>query len=277
MLGASLLVAFALSVVFASGAAAKLPEWGRCVATASGKEGGYSDPGCTVKTPKKGPRSGAYEWAPITHTPLHMTGGEVVFETEAGATIRCAGVGNGSRATVGGNGAQTPFWQFNGCQAEGVECNTGFAYPEEIVDTYAFYEEPEEPGEPTPGWEGKLGYLSGKGSATPSVGLLFKVKNEERLFEPVVCQGPIGTVWIGGNSAGGNSFMEEVTPVNTMTHSFTETLRESAPGVQAPGNFEGRKPRHLEALVLNHWEPVAIAATFEDETELGGLELKATR
>lgn len=278
-MGLGLLAACAIVAVGASASQAEKIEWGKCLAT-GGTGGRYTDPGCTEKAEhKRGVYLGGYEWEAregrVHLEPMEMVG-DVTFETAAGAKIECTVLGSESELTGHGPDlAQTPFWEFHGCESEGQQCTSNNALEfGEINNKFAWFEE----GEPTPGWEGKLGFVSGKGSKTPVVGLVYKVKNHERAFEPVSCEGPIGTVWIGGERKGGDSFISTIGPVNETTSHFTQTYSESAPGIQSPASFEGKKPVHLEAFLGGHWEPVAMTAEFR--YELGPeeeWEIKATR
>lgn len=281
VIGVWLLVVIALAVTAAT-ASARLPEWGKCKPTESGKGGRYADPGCTVKTPAKGSRSGGYEWTPLGEEfqlrPMSLVG-TLTFETKAGKKIQCTTLESESHAmAVGPRGARTPLWELDGCTSEGRECDSQLSFHKgEINDLYAWFEEPAEEGDPVPGWEGQLGFVEGKGGPSPVVGLAYTIKNHERLFEPVICLGPIGTVWLGGERKGGNAFIGAISPVDQMTGEFTETLSQSAPGIQNPTKFQGHKPAVIYAFLEDHWEPVAITATFQYLAEEGeaDLEIKA--
>ena len=271
-----------MSALAAAGASAKLPEWGKCQATGGGTGGKYSDAGCTVKAhKKKGVYTGGYEWTTLAGEfqlrPMALAG-TLVFETTAGKKIECTGLAGESHAELrGASGALTPLWELEGCQSEGQGCKSEMAFSEgEINNTYAWYGEPAEEGGPTPGWTGQLGFIA-KGGPSPVVGMAYTVKNDERLFEPVVCHGAIGTVWIGGAPKGGDSFISAIAPVDQMSTEYTETYSSSAPGVQNPTKFAGGKRAMIEAFLENHWEPVAINGTFHYLTEESGqpIEIKA--
>jgi hypothetical protein len=279
-LAVGLLATAALCAIVPVAASAKLPEWGRCEATAKGK---YTDSGCTVKAAK---RSGGFEWIPLEEgkvvkgRPLEAEG-TIVFETSHGKKIECTGgMTEESYVPILGKNAEhpTPLWEMEGCEAEGQECATPFAAPYEINNAYQWGEIPNEEGAPAPGWTDRLGFISGKGGAEPVVGVAYTPNNEERLFQPIICQGEIGTVWIGGERKSGNSFISTIEPVDQMSHRFTETFTESSPGVQSPERLEGHGHRQvLEAFLENHWEPVAIVATLTYPLIRGqSLEIKAT-
>jgi hypothetical protein len=133
------------------------------------------------------------------------------------------------------------------------------------------------------GWNhpARLGFVEGKGDPSPVVGLGFKADNDEtgepeRFFAPIVCLGPIGTVWIGGEDKGGNGVVGTLTPVNEMNEAYTLTYSESSPGVQTPDKFAHKKPEVLKAFLHNKWEPVAFVAQFTFNVG-EDLELKASR
>jgi hypothetical protein len=270
--------AFAISVIVActGGAvatAAKLPEWGQCSAQANGR---YRDAACIQRAhvTKEGVPTGSYEWhalesriisgARSTPQSFRLVG-TMTFETRAGKKITCSALNEASEIDVKGpKGAGTPLWEFANCESEGRRCEGDHApRAGEINNFYAWFEEPGEPGEPVPGWTGLFGFVARNGVA-PEVGLTYTVLNKERLFEPVKCEGPIGTVWIGGAPKGNDSFASYVEPVNQMSGEFKQRFVESSPGVQQPARFLGQLTKNTtEAFLENHWEPVAISGTFE--------------
>lgn len=292
MLGATVLAACVVGAVFAGVAAARLPEWGTCSAEPA-NHGRYQDAGCVVKAPHRhGVATGGYEWHALTgevlsgprNTPEEeKLIGSITFETAAGKKIECPTATVNLHIALVGQTAITPQWEFRECSSEGQPCGNEHAPTvEEIDNRFSWREEApteeneegeEVPTGPVPGWRGQLGFIT-KG-ATPIVGIDYSVLNDERLFEPTRCFGPIGTVWIGGGKHGNNGFVGRLEPVNQMTSTFTETYRESAPGLQDPTKL--RHKSVLEAFIQNHWEPIAITATFEYGFEEGQeLEIKAT-
>jgi hypothetical protein len=129
---------------------------------------------------------------------------------------------------------------------------------------------------PAPGWVGKLGFISGRGSESPLVGVQYTVKNNEKepFGEPVVCEGGPGTVRIRARK-GKTSSISTIGPVNTITDEFTQIYGESAPGVPSASSLEGKKPEHFEMFVRQHWEPAAMVATLHLHPE--STEIKATK
>jgi hypothetical protein len=271
--GLGLLAACALGAMGASAAQAETLEWGKCAAVPGGTGGKYSDAGCTERAEHKG---GGYEWARLEGEIelKHMVPiGDVSFETADGDSIQCSKVGTESSTfPLNKKTLTTPLWLFKDCEETEEEetCTSNNGFSGEINNKYEFYNKT---------WTGKLGFVSGAGTSSPVVGVEYKMLNHERLFEPVKCEGALGTVWIGGSHHGGNAFISTIEPVNKMTNQFTQVYGESAPGVSSVTSFEGKNPVRLEAFLGQHWEPVAMTAAFHDQVQLGEaeLEIKATR
>jgi hypothetical protein len=108
-----------------------LPEFGRCVADASGT-GQYENASCT--TPSSG-GSGSYEWTAPSRPDFDFTSGPARFTTASGLTVACA-----ASTTLEGeySTGQTAAIEltFTGCAISGPiggECQTGGAAAGEIV------------------------------------------------------------------------------------------------------------------------------------------------
>ncbi|HEX4436438.1 MAG TPA: hypothetical protein VH061_06530 [Solirubrobacteraceae bacterium] len=272
-------VALVVSLVLgAAGASAKLPEYGKCVATESGTGGRYLDAGCIEKAKRHhGEFVGEFEWIPLEEEkdfePLELEG-PMTFETQSGDKVECAVAGEFDSAELTGLTSQkTPLWVFEGCSSEGEECHSSVSIePGEITNSFAWHEEAEEEGQPVPGWTGRLGFVA-KGPE-PVVGVEYNVKNAERLFPPVACSGAVGTIWFGGNKKGGNSFISTIGPTNEMTKTFAETFSESAPGIQAPAKLAGRHAVYIQAFRNNQWERMAISGPWIEHAGRSGFEIK---
>jgi hypothetical protein len=301
---------FVVSAVAAASASAALPEWGTCEAATRTEtwegnykvgvtwKGKYEDAACTNPNQPEGKpltgqaqkEKGQYEWytgLKFARVHKHETGifsehplnyemvvslGETTFETTtAGKGITCSG-GYGEMEI----GAQTDevhdaLLVFEGCkEAQGAkaECSSQEFFNGTINDKYAYEEEK--------GFKGKLGFVAGKGGASPTVGLyLTGFEKEEKLFVVVCSHGPLGTVWIGGtNKKGNNSVISLISPVDEMvgeglpTTAFTQAFSESAPGVQAPSKFETGGVLGLQEEVNSGgFEPSAWSSTFADAPE----------
>ncbi len=296
-------LAFAAFGASAAWAKEKLPTWGQCE-PAPTHEGLYGDPNCVEPVKKVfGKTNGSYEWHPLSEENTH--GSKLNYEEDNGpqpvdeATITLA---DGQKITCEGlvpetqvvlNGAHVtraaPDFEFGGC-------HTGAAYTEETTchstDTATFggigsndewrrlFEE--ETGE----WTGTTTFIKGKDTAEPEAGIVYKTENPgERLLQQIVCEEGL-TLLVGGHKKGEQLTMG-ITPVNTMTHEYTATFRQSA-GVQGPANLEGHATKPLQAQVnAGAWETIGLEATMafpEVESEGGSaynhkrneLELKAT-
>lgn len=270
---------FALGAIGVSAAQAEKIELGACYEVPTHWGGKYSDSGCTKEAVHK---SGAYEWAsykPDSVQRLKIRGeGTVAFEAAAGTKIACSAFSGTTLFPYKTPTAWTPHWLFDGCESKGQLCANEDNLSGEISNMPSFYEVEGEKRN----WAFKLGFVSDAEPANPVVGLQYTVQNkQELLFGPISCEAEEGetvkTMYIG-TAKGKASWIATIGPVNTMTHELTETYSESAPGVQSPAGFEGKKAGHLENWVPGeqHWEPVAIVATFQDEAE-GDIEIKATR
>jgi hypothetical protein len=285
MLGPCMVTVLVLGAVMATGASAKLPEWGQCVATEGGTGGRYVDQACTMKAKGKGePKvySGGYEWTPAEEEFSSKNGSGFTlnetfkFET-ATAKIECTGASTASIMAFLESSAVTPLWKFTGCTTNGDEnCSTLSigSLPGEISNGLERLE-PE-----TIGWEhpGGLGFVERGTESEPVVGLSFKeVVNEEThkpepFFTPVSCEleegatpneNPVGTVLIGGDRVGGNGVIGALSPVNEMKSTYTLTYAQGGSGMQSPTRFAHRKPQTLQMFVHNTWEPVAFVGQID--------------
>jgi hypothetical protein len=302
MLGIGLVAMFALGAIGVSSASAFKPELGKCgpieiVNEETGEHefpgigGKYSDQSCLVKAAVKGHGEskvyqGAYEWKPLsekTGVIVNPATTTVTLETTSGNRIECSDVREeNTSVTFLGNAGRTPLWIFEGCQSEEKPCTTGSigSLPGAISNGLAWLEEEGR------NWTGRFGYLTGKGTPEPLVGLEYTSNNletgeAEPFFTPISCEGSIGTVLLGGDKEhgshkeGDNSFIGTFGPVNTMTHDYTITYEESAPGVPTVEHFETGSNHSLRAFIHNGWERVAIEATMT--FEFGNrVEMRAT-
>jgi len=300
--------------VAASSASAKLPEWGRCEASEQ-HQGRFADAGCTQPVKKVyGRYTGGYEWRPLSEPEPIEEPGEVsgldyrtreIPQPSAESTIV---FGNGDRIkcsiplfpetqirlTGPHMTTEAPYVEFGGCVDErtGGECNSTDEenFEAGIGDATAWRHGLEQRG---PSWTGTMAFISGKHTAEPAVGLVYKTENsKERFLQQIVCSARGGgeplTIAIGGRKAGEELTMA-ITPVNAMSESFTASMVQSA-GVQGPTSLEGKPTKTFEALVNAHeWQTVGFEASLLfTETYLGPihehdqggneteLELKAT-
>jgi hypothetical protein len=262
MLGLCLLAMCAFGAIVASGASAHLPEWGGCEAKAEGK---YEDAACTVKAHKShGVYTGGYEWYAgasfgkgygIDEYFFEVQFSPTSFEATGGKTIQCSG-GTGYMELESPSSVKEILYELSGCKSEGQPCKSPFVVggPGSITNETQWLE-----GE---GLKGKLGYVAGKGTETPTIGLTLtafrtpkQLKEEgslqkvERLLQ-ADCEGPIGTVYIGGQKKGGNALISVIAPVDEMSSEYTQTFAGTA-GVPSPLSFEGRKETYLQESFSN--------------------------
>ena len=287
-----LLSVLALGAVAASGASAKLPEWGQCRETASGSGGKYGNANCTQQVKKVyGSYPGAYEWYPLGHTAGDMADlvswpGSPVSPARirfaSGREILCSGSEEGEEEALSLDGANVvtdaPQLYFANCEEPVLALENDGEIPEghekpagecESTGAGGFVPEittsPEarngrsSPPEGTT-WGGSTEFLGEKTGSSPSVGISYHTTPErERFFPQITCESgedsqPLN-IQIGGHKRG-ERLVEEITPVNQMLNGagFTATLRPQA-GRQA-----------VQALVnTGEWEPVTVeASTYFD-------------
>ncbi|HEX4438090.1 MAG TPA: hypothetical protein VH061_14990 [Solirubrobacteraceae bacterium] len=281
--GAGAVALLAALVAVVPVASASLPELGRCVATESGTRGRYSDNACIVRAHRAhGEFSGGYEWHPAeeqTNAQPEGLEGQLTFETASGARVECASNNPFDQSElIGTKTTLTPLWTLLECSSEGQECHSAVSVNDgEITNSEVWDEVPFEEGQPAPGWSGKLGFVSR--GVSPVVGIAYLVKNHERAYPPISCGGAIGTIWIGGDPKGANTFTTTIGPVDEMTTAFTEAFSESAPGVVSPAKVSGSRKASFMAFREDKWEPVAMIGSWHEPVEEGelSLEIKALR
>jgi len=291
-----MLALFALAALAASGASASLPEWGGCEPTAGGK---YHDPGC-VQPLTIGARKtqGHYEWNTAANfgkvyeaakgnepkrldryafgeTSTAAQIGPSTFEVASGQKMQCA---EGSiyfeLEDANTKGVKHAFLDLRGCESEGKPCTSNFKETGEVTNENEWIEEE--------GYKGTLGYISGKGTANPEVGLLLTAfrtpiqwkekleaeraakgepplkKGEYETAEPLLfaaCEAGIGNLKIGGEKKGGNYIIAHIDPIDQMTAEYTDTYTQSA-GIQSPAAFEGKRTTGLLGFTESTWQPL---------------------
>jgi hypothetical protein len=300
-----------LGAAMATGASATLPEVGKCEAQVGGR---YEDAACTVAAhPAK--VNGHYEWHKAAQVEAESgctncgvanfevnaeqdgagsIGAPTVFETTGGSKIICANTESvlGEQAEVvyrfkGASSVSELLVRYTNCKEAGgeeKECySPGHGVEEEgeggtitNLNQWAVEESV----------KGKLVFLGGKGSPSPTVGIeltAFEPKgenNEVKRLLTVECEGSTGTVWIGGETRarnGKDQILSTISPVDVMTSSLTSTFTQTG-GHQEPAALESGSPRFLEGFLKNQWEPVGWDSSWEAASEHGTpVEIKAVR
>jgi len=295
-----MLALFALAALAASGASASLPEWGGCEPVAGGK---YHDPGC-IQPLTAGARKtqGHYEWstganfgkvyeAAKGEGPMELQKyffgststvsqiGESIFETGAHRKMKCA---EGAIAlqleNANTKGIRNVFLNLRGCESEGQPCESNFHEPGEVTNEEQWFEEQ--------GFKGTLGYIAGKGTTNPEVGLLLTAfrtprqwkekleaeraakgepplkRGEYETAEPLLfaaCKAPgpesVGNLKVGGESKGGNYIIAHINPVDTTTTEHQMSYTQST-GIQSPAAFEGKRTTGLMGFTESTWQPL---------------------
>ncbi len=318
MVGLCLVASVVLVVSSAAAASARLPEWGKCEATESGTGGKYADAACTQPV-KKVYKSypGGYEWYPLIEasklsygqdSTLRYTSNafesgilqpvkEMTITFHDGQRISCEGLRSETVIVLTGAHTTTiaPRLAFRGCveESSGGECGTlDRRSPGEITVSTAAWrngvEKAEGETEYGPSWNGTMTYIEGKRTSDPVVGIVYKTQEKHQTFlQQLVCEeSEIRGAVVGGHR-NGEELTLSISPVNTMSPSFTAGMRQSE-GTQLPAAFEGRPAKPVEALVnAERWETVGFETTMLFPTELyvgpinhnserEELELKAT-
>jgi hypothetical protein len=280
-LGLCLTAMLAVAAVAASTASASLPEWGGCEYTARGK---YTDNACTHKAEHKG--EGNYEWytgAEFGRVAGHGEGeppfqlanyvsrgelGPATFETQDGKSMHCGDVESETQFELENpnketkettKGVKNVVFAFTECESEGQECySTGHYRLGEVSNNVAVgFENGEDP-------QGELVFTD---KAKGEVGLALTTKQQSTKTEPEYllkadCEGPVGTVWIGGEKTGKNTIISLISPVDQMTNEFTQTYSQGAKGEQLPHALESGSERDLQAFLEHKWEPIALSASI---------------
>ena len=138
--------------------------------------------------------------------------------------------------------------------------------------------------------KGKLGYISGKGTAAPVVGLSLEPEQKKGIFAFFGCgpeARPVLFSIVGERPKkpnGGDSIISPISPVNTMARETTQVYREktkenpetheieSERGVQEPASFENGKPAFLETEVQDGQGELPWAASSQQETAVTTLD-----
>ncbi len=317
--GLFLACAFVMGIVLAASASASLPEWGGCEPTPRGiytdsacvrkaehrkTEGKYE--WYTGKEFGRVDREAKHE-PPFELRKYGFAGefGPATFKATSGKTMTCTGGGgtlllqNPEAETIGGQGYEGPngeelfrptyeihgttkgvkevFLRFTGCESEGQPCESNLAYEEgEVSNEGAWvFETGEDP-------VGKLGWVNKeKGEVGLSLTTTAKTKRTERqALLKANCQGPVGTINIGGEKEGKNTIIGLIGPLNTMSTEFTQVYSEGAPGEQVPSMFEGHHEETLRMFLSNEgvWERLALSTKFtmhKEYSSIPPIEIKA--
>jgi hypothetical protein len=304
ILGLSFVAAIAVGAVMSASASAALPEWGKCVKTpveVNGKlrtTGKYADANCTQKLEKA---TGEYEFlkgtsgvANLQFTAVQTTE-KAVLQTAQGIAVECTStVAKGSLSgTKEVSGVEVTF---KGCKLPLLSFTCEGFFEQEYPNKFVYKE-----GEiVTRGLKGTLGYISGKGGPSPSVGLSLTPAEKQGLFAEFVCgteNSGVGivVVRVGAKErkGGGDSIISPITPVNQMGTVLTQTYSEkqienpetheleTEQGHQEPENFEGKGKDVLEseastAFGTLGWSQAGQVETLQTTLNSGEeLEVKA--
>jgi hypothetical protein len=305
----SVVAACAICAFAVANASAALPEWGKCVkvpVTIKEKvktKGAYADANCTEKT------GGEYEFlkgsSAVSNTEFTntMTTPEAVLELSVGLQVKCTG----ETATGHLSGAKEVSGvtvTFTGCYSAQLrsevnewDCDNQFQRNEEQKRAEYIAGEIV-----TNTLKGKLGYISGKGTATPVVGLELEPQEKHGLFAFFGCNpsaNSVATLYsnVGEKprgKGGGDAIISPISPVNKMGTETTQVYArkqvenpethelEAEKGIQEPTALENGKPAFLESQLFGstgsgtEWFPASQEETAVTKLVSGEeLEIKA--
>lgn len=279
MLGLCVIAVFAVSAIAAATASAALPEWGQCYKKGTIKiwenreiikyEGKYSNPGCTEPVAKgeHGKYEGEYEWRKERKGEgrvLRNTQGDpITFETPS-KTIECTEGKKYRFEVMAPKSISNGYLAFQGCHEVGgaaEPCETPGEEPG-IINNVIEYTDEE-------GIVGTLGYLAGKGTENPKVGLSFTSPKKGGVLMKVKCNeaSEVFPIDIGGEKKSGNSVISSIEPVDQMTEEFTQTF-EGSGGIQEWTAFESStKKLALMEFTGSTWEQSAWKSTLTIPSE----------
>jgi hypothetical protein len=269
IMGLCLVAVFAVSAFAASGASA-LPEIGKCVAKAG--TGKYKDANCNEKAGTLKSEKSFEFLKEIGKAKFTSSGGAGVLETEAGTKVECttqSATGEYDVDLSPTTGKQLPTKEvdhvtakFNGCSLPllGAKCNTAGSGEGEIV---------------TKPLEGGLGYISGKGTKTPSVGQELEPMTVKGKFVEFECSSAAKVAVGEGGGKGGDCIIAPVANANEMSLTATQ-FYSGEKGKQTPQHFEGSAAIcNLESNLNGGAFERATQALSTTVTNEEALEIKA--
>jgi hypothetical protein len=228
----AILTALAIAALSAQGAAAALPEVGRCVAKSGGS---YRDAACVHKV-KAG--AGSFQWehnsTASKFTATNNEGTRIEMESASGVLITCgSGTATGEYAPKTSSKGLTTTTEvknvvivLKSCEPPLIDanCHSKGAGFEEIVSNKL---------------KGKLVYVSGKHTPLVVVGQRLAPETRKTAFREWVCPGVGAEFYEGeGPEKGQATVIGAVGPVNAMSTTMVEEFK-GAKGVQEPQHAEG--------------------------------------
>jgi hypothetical protein len=217
-MGLCLVAALATAAVASAAASAELPEYMVCgKATKIGKQfqGHYTSKECTEES--KVATGGKHELEKGFGKRSAFTarsGGSKLASAEVPGVMECKSTASTGELT-GTKEAKNVLITSAGCEAAGLTCTSAGAKTGEII---------------TNPLKGELGYLAGKGTSTPTVGLLLVQENTGYAAE-FDCEGVLVRIQ-------GPVIAEVTGDVNTISTESTYAFRQSG-GIQQFTSFEG--------------------------------------
>jgi hypothetical protein len=246
IVGLCLIAASVAGGLLTASASAALPEYASCAKVAKGAKGHYANSVCSEVAVGG---EGKYEIeSGFSKAAFTSKGGKTRLEaSEVPEAMLCSATKFVGELT-GSKGEKNIIATFSGCEAAGSKCNSAGAKPGTIV---------------TNPLRGELGYIAGKGTGTPTVGVLLS-QQETTYAAEFACEGLTARVH-------GPLIAEISGDINTLSTSSAYAFRQSG-GIPQYTSFEGGT--FLEDVW--RWE-FNRGSGFEPEGgQPSGLELTAT-
>ena len=259
MMGLCLLAVCATAGVAAAGASAALPEYLEC-AKVKAKNGNFNNSLCTEKNETK---TGAFELVPLAKAKkVSVSGKNSTLESTSGI-VNCGTAAAKGSIAIGGEWTGVVI-RYTKCTlaGNGQQCTNQPVGTKKAIVTNAL--------------KGPLGYLAGKGTGTPTIGLSLKPELGEFLVQ-FTCGGPeirVKGAVVGVQSGNVNA----VSANSSLGYKQSKTVQEWT-------NFEGGKAGELSLLTeaktseKGAWEPAGgTKAGYQvsgAEKTSGPLEIKA--
>ncbi len=211
--GLCLILASGAGAVLAAGAAAELPEYFSCQKVAKGARGRYENRTCSEESAGA---EGRYELERGFKDPSFSSraGRSRLESVEVPEAMECKATRLAGELT-GSKDEQNIVVTFSGCSAAGSKCNSAGAKAGMIV---------------TNPLRGELGYLAGKGTATPTVGVLL-TQQETPYAAEFSCEGLTARVH-------GPLIAEVTGNIDTPSAESVYSFRDTS-GLPQYTNFEG--------------------------------------
>jgi len=249
----------ALAAMSAANALAAIPVIGRCESQAGGK---YTSSSCKVKA-AKGKGTFEFKQGAEGHLGITASSGEVTFVGASGNNYVCtASTATGVYKELNGkiNSVEHVVWTFYECgiPAFGLHCTSRG----QAAGTVVYHE-----------LKGKLGYLAGEKTPTPTFGLQLEPSNQ-KAFAEFECGGGAVNYKIESEK-GHNCVIGELTPPNTMSTTISQVYETGSGANQKWNHFESTPTKICQLEQSPNGGPRELAAQLENQLLTSELPVEA--